>query len=543
MRGGDIEIGTETRENHWYIIGASQSGKTTFLKNLIVKDMKAGRGLCLIDMHGDAARELTCCVPRSRIDDVIYFNPASRASPAFNFLLLPFPAAELALDIGDLFEEIAEGWGPRLGQVITFGLLTLILDAQDNGRLRTFSDMRPLLTNPNFREDVLSGIQLPALLDFWQNEYPRIQNQVLNPVMNKFRRFLLPGSISEKVFSQPENELNFSEIMQKGKILLVNLSKGALGESSAVLLGSVITRFIQLAALARQKIPRPKRTPFFFYVDEFQNFASSPFESIIEETMKFRVFLRLAHHRLSQLEYNLFTAIATSFQVFVSFRLNRKDAAHLQQEMHWVRDLFRIRETGFDIPAKKFVEIARAYFTQKYADYTARIDNPGDLPVVFNRASFWDTSIRDDIGRVLNVLSQRNVPPAAVKEVVEKSFGKNDFLKKIIGEDNSVRLFPDVEYRREEYPKAEDFAKLEPKKEAFIRVKYAGKVFKFEPEPPPTLDLSVRKAILKKNKERYEARMKSRDTQEQQKSDPPPSPPPKQHKKKPRTEDDFLYKP
>lgn len=539
-----LDVHREAVYNHWYVIGGSQAGKTTLLKNLMVKDMEEGHGLCVIDMHGDLAREIICSVPRHRIDDVIYFNPTSQYAPSFNFLALPIPAAPLALAIGSLFKEFSQGWGQRLEQIIIYALLTLIIDLQETKRPRTFADLPTLLTNTDFRDEVLAGVQVPRIHDFWKNEFPRMEKSALNSVTNKLTLLLLPTSVQEHIFSKPDNDLDFFDIMNNRKILIVRIAKSPThgGQETAVLLGSIIIRFIQLAALARESIPINERAPFFLYVDEFQNLADSPFESIIEEVMKFKVYLRLAHHRLTHLSYDLFSSIATSIQVFVAYHISAESANQLQKEMHLTRTLFRIKETNKKIPVDGFTDFVREYLTQKHDEYTARLNDPninaGPSP---NWNSFWAYTIKNEIDHSLRVLKQGKILPDTLKEIVEKRFGEKE--RKSVGTDQSTRLFPDVELTREQYPTVEDLTKLKPIKEAFIRIKYSGEIQKFKPAPPPPMDIEVRKAILLKTKERYEARMRSRGTQEPQKSGPPPSPLPKQRRKKPRTEDDFLNKP
>ena len=199
--GGNLIFPAHLRGRHCYLIGKTRTGKTTLIKNMLVQDMEQGHGLCFIDPHGDAAEELLATVPPERIPDVIYFDPSRTFSPSFNFFRLPFPPYKLTEDVVAVFKMFfGSAWGPRMEHLLRFSVLTLLTDTKPH----TLPDLRALCINPDFRADLIARIQDPAILEFWEHEFPTIEKGAFNPIVNKLSAFLLPGSPLLRVLGQIE---------------------------------------------------------------------------------------------------------------------------------------------------------------------------------------------------------------------------------------------------------------------------------------------------------------------------------------------------
>jgi hypothetical protein len=257
------------RLTHWYLIGRSQSGKTTLMKNLVRGDMEEPDryGLCYIDLHGDATQEMLSVVPKERIPDVIFYDPLFPYAPAFNFLRLPGEPSKIAADLEALFKQISSYWGDRLGQLFRNCLLALMSDMRQHGNVWTLRHVKTLLLHKTFRDEITSRL-LPALAEYWEYEFPNLGKDVINPVTNKLDGLMPPESALERIFSEPDNELDFFDIVNSGKILICRFAKGELTDEPAALLGIIFTRGIQHAGMARSTIPLLQRKPFFLIVDE-----------------------------------------------------------------------------------------------------------------------------------------------------------------------------------------------------------------------------------------------------------------------------------
>ncbi len=329
-------IKAKDRLGHLYVIGKTGTGKSTLLLNMAISDIQSGQGLCIIDPHGDVAEKILSYVPKLRVDDVIYFNPADLSYPiAFN------PLKGIHADYHHLvasglvgtFKKIwAESWGPRLEYILRFSLLTLLSfpDA-------TLLDIQPLLTDPDFRNRVLLHVTNPHIIAFWQTEFakysPALRSEAIAPILNKTGLFLTSLPL-RNIVGQKTTSFKMQEVMDKGKILIANLSKGSIGEDASSLLGSMLVTSIQLAALHRARQKEHNRKPFFLFVDEMHSFVSLSFADILAEARKYGLSLFLAHQYIDQLHEKIRAAIFGNVGTIISFRIGATDAQYLAKEFH-----------------------------------------------------------------------------------------------------------------------------------------------------------------------------------------------------------------
>ncbi len=322
------------RRRHMYVIGKTGTGKSTLLANMAINDLRNNEGLCFIDPHGDAIDILLDYIPANRINDVIYFNPADgeRTVKINLFEGRNIEHRELiASGIVSIFHKLYEySWGPRLEHFLRNALLTLL--QMENAKL---SDIIELFTDKNFRKKVLSQLSDPVLRNFWEGEFEplqdRLKNEAVAPILNKVGQFV-SSPLVRNVVNADRSSFSIEQIMDEGKILLVNLSQGALGEDNATLLGAMLITKIQLAAMGRVNIPEEERRDFYLYVDEFQNFATSSFNKILSEARKYRLDLILANQYIAQIPEDVQKAIFGNCGSMVSFVMGSEDAQVFSKE-------------------------------------------------------------------------------------------------------------------------------------------------------------------------------------------------------------------
>jgi hypothetical protein len=323
-----LYLDTATRNRHLYLLGKTRTGKTTLLQSLAVQDFYLGHGVGYIDPHGDAIDELLTHIPEHRLEDVIYFDPTSSTCPAFNLLALPFPPHKLAADVLSAFKMFfGDSWGPQLEMILSNSLTTLLADSEPH----SLADLRRLLVAADYRDAITHRTPSDLLRDFWAREFPALAKTAVNPVLNKLNAFLTPLSPLERIFSQRENALDFSAVMNGRKILLVKLAKGELGEGPAQFLGGLIVTAVSQAALARAT--QRERPDFFLFVDEFQNYTVASFETILTEAAKYRLNLTLANQNLTQLPSSLRSSILGNVGTLVVFQCSSDDAGVMAREM------------------------------------------------------------------------------------------------------------------------------------------------------------------------------------------------------------------
>ncbi|MCX6565123.1 MAG: type IV secretion system DNA-binding domain-containing protein [Candidatus Aminicenantes bacterium] len=327
-------IKQKNRRGHMYIIGKTGTGKSTLIENMAISDIKNGYGVALIDPHGDMAEEILDYIPKKRIKDIIYFNPADLDNPiAFNPLeKVPRDFHHLiASGIISTFKKIwSESWGPRLEHILSHSLLSLLEYPNS-----TLLDLPKLLTNNDFRKNVLTYITHPQVREFWLSEFEKysawLKSEAISPILNKIGQFLISIPL-RNIVGQKENTFNVRQAMDEGKILIVNLAKGKIGEDNCSLLGALIVTKIQLAALSRTDQPEEQRKPFYFYVDEIHNFITLSFADILSESRKYGLNLILAHQYIEQLDERIRAAIFGNVGTIISFRIGAEDAKYLAQE-------------------------------------------------------------------------------------------------------------------------------------------------------------------------------------------------------------------
>ncbi len=318
------------------MIGKTGAGKSTLIENMIISDINVKHGVALIDPHGDLAENILHFVPESRIQDVIYFNPADlRYSIAFNPLEEVHPdyhhlvASNL---ISVLKKAWPEFWGPRLEHILRNSIMALL---EYSGS--TLLDMPRLLTDKEFRIKVLANITNQQVKEFWLFEFEkysaRFRSEAISPILNKIGQFLTSIPL-RNIVGQKENTFDIRKVMDEGKILIVNLAKGKIGEGNSSLLGAMMIAKIQLAALSRANLPEEKRKSFYLYVDEFHNFVTLSFADILSESRKYGLSLTLAHQYIEQLDEKIRAAVFGNVGTLISFRVGAEDAKYLSREFH-----------------------------------------------------------------------------------------------------------------------------------------------------------------------------------------------------------------
>jgi hypothetical protein len=327
-------VSQRDRAQHLYCLGKSGTGKTTLLRNLLIQDIQEGRGVALIDVHGDLAEELLEFVPPHRIDHVVYFNPADEAHPiSLNpfFDVDPEKRHVVASNIVGAFKGIwRDSWGVRMEYVLYAAVATM-LECEGTtllGVLRMFTDS-------GFRRSIVKRLNDPMLRGFWTDEFerwdPRLRNEIVAPIQNKVGALLMTP-LMRNIFGQVRRKVGFRFMMDESRIFIANLNKGALGEDKANLLGSLIIAELQYAALGRANLAVEDRVPFCLCVDEFQNFQTDSFATILSEARKYGLSLVLSHQFASQLEDEIADAVFGNTGTIIAFRVGYEDAKRLSNE-------------------------------------------------------------------------------------------------------------------------------------------------------------------------------------------------------------------
>ncbi|MEI6729145.1 MAG: type IV secretion system DNA-binding domain-containing protein [bacterium] len=329
----------EDRRKHMYILGKTGMGKTTLLENMILQDIYNGNGVCFIDPHGDPSEYILSRIPAHRQNDVVYINPADTDYPIGLNILEPSTGEEpflIASGLMAVFNKIWSGlWSARMEYILNNTLLAL-LETPGN----TILGVIKMLTDDNFRDKIVSQVSDPLVRNFWLREFAnfnlKYRQEAISPILNKVGQFLSSEPM-RNILGQTHSKINFREIMDSKKILIVNLSKGKLGEDNSNLFGSLIVAKLQIAALSRVDIPEEKRKDFFVYVDEFQNFTTDSFATILSEARKYRLNLILAHQYISQLtesgSQKIKNAIFGNVGTIITFRLGSQDAIEIAREL------------------------------------------------------------------------------------------------------------------------------------------------------------------------------------------------------------------
>lgn len=325
-------IKDKDRMGHIYVIGKTGVGKSTLLQTMAVSDIQKGKGCGIIDPHGDVAQNLLKCVPHERKDDLIYFDPINNPV-AFNPLHSIHPDYHhlVASGLISTFKKIwSESWGPRLEYILRFCLLTLLQYPR-----ATLLHIQPLLTNKEFRAEVLRYLQEKHILNFWYKEFdkysPQFRAEAISPILNKIGLFVSSKPV-RNIFDHETSFFRMSQVLDQGKIFIANLSKGELGEDASTLIGSILVNAMQLAALYRSKQAENDRKPFYLYIDEAHSFISLSIAEILSEARKYGLSLFLAHQYIDQLQEEIRSAIFGNVGTLICFQIGAADAEYLEKE-------------------------------------------------------------------------------------------------------------------------------------------------------------------------------------------------------------------
>lgn len=327
-------IHPEDARFHTYIIGKTGSGKTTLLRNLILQHIHQGHGIAIIDPHGDLAEDLLHHLPSHRTDHLVYFNPGDLDYPVgFNPLanVPPDDRPLVASGIVDAFKTIwSDSWGPRMAYIL-HNCIAALLDCQNTSLL----GVNRMLIDPAYRRWVVKQVRDPFIKQFWEMEFeswdPRFLREAVAPIQNKVGA-LLQSPILRNILGQVKNKVSIPFVMDNHRIFIANLSKGRMGQDKSNLFGSLLVTQFQLAAMARSNQPESERVPFHLFVDEFQNFATDSFASILAEARKYRLSLTLSHQYIDQLSPQIRSAVFGNVGSLIAFRVGHTDAEILSNE-------------------------------------------------------------------------------------------------------------------------------------------------------------------------------------------------------------------
>jgi CxxC-x17-CxxC domain-containing protein len=327
-------IKTDDRRRHMYLIGKTGMGKSTIQENMIIEDIRAGRGVAVVDPHGDLAEKIIEFIPSDRINDVIYVNPADMEYPiAFNVVeqVEPHLRHLVASGLIGVFKKLwADSWGPRLEYILRNSILA-VLDYPGS----TLLAITRMLSDKVFRKKVIAKIQDPVVKAFWVNEFAgyadKFASEAVSPIQNKVGQFL-SSSLIRNIVGQVKSSIDMRKVMDESKILILNLSKGRIGEDNSSLLGSMMITKIQMAAMSRVDILESERKDFYLYIDEFQNFTTDSFANILSEARKYRLNLIMANQYIEQLGDVVRAAVFGNVGTLVLFRVGAADAEELVKE-------------------------------------------------------------------------------------------------------------------------------------------------------------------------------------------------------------------
>lgn len=326
---------------HIYVIGRTGTGKTTLLETLALQDIRSERGVAVIDPHGDLAERLVAQVPSYRRGDLVYLNAPDPAQPYGYNPLRRVRSDRIPMAASGLMEAFAklwgEAWGVRMEHVLRNALYALIESGD-----ATLPDILRMLTDRAFQRTVLTRVTNEQVRRFWIKEFPqynpRYRQEAIAPIQNKVGAFLADPRLY-RMFTAAPVDLHFRRLMDEGKIVIVNLSKGRLGEDSANLLGALLVTTLGLSALSRADVEEDQRPDFHLFIDEFQSFTTLSVANMVSELRKFRVGLVLAHQHLYQLEPAVRHAVLGNVGTLVSFRIGPEDALALAREFEPVFDV------------------------------------------------------------------------------------------------------------------------------------------------------------------------------------------------------------
>lgn len=395
FRNQQVKFGikTDDRRRHMYIIGKTGVGKTTLLENLAISDILSGKGLAIIDPHGEYAERMLDFVPEKRLDDVIYFNPADIEYPiAFNPLEKVGSEYRylIASGIMGVFKKIwPDVWSARMEYILNNTFLALL---EYPGS--TLLGIMRMLADKEYRKKVVENLRDPVIKAFWTTEFARytqrLETEAVAAIQNKVGQFVA-NPLIRNVVGQTHSSIDMRKIMDEGKILIVNLSKGKIGEDNSALLGAMIITKLQLAAMSRVDLPMEKRRDFYVYVDEFQNFSTESFANILSEARKYRLNLILAHQYIAQLHEKVRDAVFGNIGTMACFRTGAPDAEFLEKEFlpeFNAQDLVNLSKHHIYIKLMIDGITSKAFSAETLPPYPAPADSPKDVIIENTRRRY-----------------------------------------------------------------------------------------------------------------------------------------------------------
>jgi hypothetical protein len=321
-----IGIDEEARRRHLYVVGSTGAGKSTLLQNLIHQDMRAGRGLTVMDVHGDLADAIVRLVPKRRTNDVVVFEAAAAQVVPFNPLACPDPARidQVTSGVVSAFKKLYDSWGPRLENLLRYAVFATV---EQGG---TLHDMLQLLTDKAYRDHLILRLNDDVVRSFWTNEFAswnvQYRTEAVSSVTNKLMPFLTSRQLRAITTGSSKESLDLRRIMDEQRILIINLSRGRLGQDNSTLLGSLLLTSIEQAAMTRADIPEHERRDHYLYLDEFQSLVTPSTAIMLSESRKYRLCLTLSHQLTRQLDPDTYHAVIGNCGTLLSFRVGLEDA-------------------------------------------------------------------------------------------------------------------------------------------------------------------------------------------------------------------------
>jgi hypothetical protein len=333
-----VRVGFDDRRRHIYIIGKTGVGKSVLLQDMALQDIKAGHGVCVIDPHGDLIDDIIKYIPPERAEEVIYFDPSETARPMGLNLLEAYTEDQkhfLTTSIINLMYKLYDPQrtgiiGPRFEHAVRNGMLTVMSEPG-----ATFVEVVRVLQDPKYVQEILPKVTDPIVRRYWTDQIAQTsdfhKSEVLDYIVSKFGRFVTNKTM-RNIIGQSKSAFDFRKVMDQGKILLINLSKGKMGEENSNFLGLVLIPKILVAAMSRQEIPQEQRCDFYLYVDEFQNFATPDFATILSEARKYHLNLTVANQFIGQMDEEVKNAVFGNVGTVIAFRVGVTDASYLAHE-------------------------------------------------------------------------------------------------------------------------------------------------------------------------------------------------------------------
>lgn len=433
-------IKQDDRRRHVYVIGKTGMGKTVLLENMAAQDIQKGRGVGFVDPHGEAAEKLLDLIPSSRINDVVYVNPADLEYPiAFNIMEKVNPENRHLVSAGlmGVFKKIwPDVWSARMEYILNNSILALL---EYPGS--TLLGINRMLADPDYRKKVVERITDPIIKTFWTQEFARYTQryevEATAAIQNKVGQFI-SAPLIRNIIGQVKSLLDMREIMDKEKILILNLSKGRIGEDNSRLLGALLITKLQLAAMSRVDVPEEERKDFYLYVDEFQNFATESFVNILSEARKYRLDLILGHQYISQMEEEVRDAVFGNIGTIISFRVGAEDGEFLEKEFlpeFTVQDLVNLAK--YNIYIKLMIDgVASAPFSAETLPPIPKMEKSNREKIIKASRERYSTprdKVEDKIGRWVSTVKLSGVPsPAASQPLYDAQCSKCGKRTKVV---------------------------------------------------------------------------------------------------------------